>query len=101
MNKADISRREFLKLANSGSLAFTITRPAPRPSIGRVCCHQAGTHHLEWHPALRARAFNANQILFFGSETVIEISGIEENGEAGNPFNSTWYQVDNGNKYSG
>jgi hypothetical protein len=94
-----ISRREFLKLASAGSLAFALRdlrldhALAMTPKQGRIT----------WSgiPLYDAPAFNANQIHHFGQDKVIEIAGLEENGEAGNPYNSVWYKVDNGFTYSG
>ena len=54
-------------------------------------------------PLYDAPAFNANQIHLFGADKVVEIIGSEENGETGygNPFNTIWYQVNDGYTYSG
>jgi len=100
MLNPQISRREFLKLASAGSLAFALRdlrfdRALAAPAIKQGRITWSGI------PLYDAPAFQANQIHLFGADKVIEITGIEENGEQGNPFNSTWYQVDNGYTYSG
>ena len=101
MLNPQISRREFLKLVSAGSLSFAL-RDLP---LQRAFAAPAVIKHgrITWSgiPLYDAPAFQANQIHHFGADKVIEIKGIEENGEQGNPFNSTWYQVDNGYTYSG
>ncbi|HET9588461.1 MAG TPA: L,D-transpeptidase [Anaerolineales bacterium] len=103
MLNPQLSRREFLKLASTGSLAFALSdlrldrmaRGATAPAIRQGRVTWSGV------PLYDAPAFSAGQVHHFGADKVIEISGIEENGEPGNPYNSTWYQVDNGYAYSG
>ncbi|HJR79358.1 MAG TPA: L,D-transpeptidase [Anaerolineales bacterium] len=100
MLNPQLSRREFLKLASTGSLAFALSdlrldRALTAPLIKQGRVTWSGV------PLYNAPAFNAQQIHHFGADKVIEIAGIEENGEPGNPYNSTWYQVDNGYAYSG
>jgi hypothetical protein len=49
-----------------------------------------------------APSFNANQIRLFGKDQVVDVTGIDENGDEGNPFDTVWYQVNNeGYTYSG
>jgi hypothetical protein len=53
-------------------------------------------------PLYDAPNFNANKLSLFGKDQVVKITGVDENGEQGNPFNSAWYQVQNeGYTYSG
>lgn len=102
MLNPQITRREFLKLVSTGSLAFALrdlrldqALAAPAPKQGRIT----------WSglPLYDAPAFSASQIHHFGADKVVEITGIEENGEHGygNPHNTLWYRVDNGYVYSG
>lgn len=102
MLNPQISRREFLKLVSSGSLAFALrdlrldrALEGTPPTQGR----------MTWSgvPLYDAPAFNANQIQLFGADKVVEIAGIEENGEPsyGNPYNTLWYKIDNGYAFSG
>ena len=99
MLNPQISRREFLKLASTGSLAFALRdlrldhTLASIPKQGRIT--YSGV------PLYDAPTFQAQQIHFFGADKVVEVTGIEENGEQGNPYNSVWYKVDNGYTYSG
>jgi hypothetical protein len=101
MLNPQISRREFLKLASAGSLAFALRDLRLDRTLAAPATIKQGRITWSGVPLYDAPAFNANQTHFFGADKVIEISGMEENGEAGNPFNSTWYQVDNGYVYSG
>jgi len=49
-----------------------------------------------------APTFLANKIHLFGKDQVVDVTGLEENGEEGNPFNTLWYKVnDEGYSYSG
>jgi len=96
-----ISRRDFLKLAAAGSLAYALKdlrldRAFAAPSIQHGCMTISGV------PLYDAPGFSANKIHHFGKDEVVEVTGIEENGEFGNDFNSTWYQINReGYSYSG
>jgi hypothetical protein len=100
MLNPQLTRREFLKLASAGTLAFALkdlrvdrVLAASQPRQGRIT----------WSgiPLYDAPTFNANKIHHFGNDQVLEITSIDENGEPGNPYNSVWYQVDEGYTYSG
>lgn len=53
-------------------------------------------------PLYDAPTFNAEKIHNFGADQVVEITAVDENGEQGNPYKSTWYQVNGeGFTYSG
>jgi L,D-transpeptidase catalytic domain len=100
MLNPQLSRRDFLKLARTGSLAFVLSDLR----LDRVFAGmQVKQGRITWSgvPLYDAPTFNANQIHHFGADKVIEVAGIDENGEPGNPYNSTWYKVDNGYTYSG
>ena len=82
MLNPQLSRREFLKLVSTGSLAFALhdlridrALQAAPPKQGRIT----------WSglPLYDAPAFNANQVHYFGADKVIEITGLEENGQNG------------------
>lgn len=102
MLNPQISRREFLKLVSTGSLAFALRdlrldrflETAP-PTEGRITWSGV--------PLYDAPSFNANQIHLFGADKVVQIAGLEENGETGygNPYNTLWYKIDNGYAFSG
>lgn len=95
-----ISRREFLKLASAGSLVFALHDLRLDHVLAATNIKQG---RITWSgiPLYDAPAFQANQSHHFGADKVIEILGVEENGEPGNPYNSTWYKVEGGYTYSG
>jgi hypothetical protein len=102
MLNPQISRREFLKLVSTGSLAFALhdlridrALEVSPPTQGRITWSGV--------PLYDAPAFQANQIHHFGADKVVEIVGVEENGENGygNPYNTLWYKIDNGYAFSG
>ena len=101
MLNPQISRREFLKLAGAGTLAFALSDLRLDHALGAPAEIKQGRITWSGIPLYDAPAFQANQIHHFGADKVIEIIGIEENGEQGNPYNSVWYKVDNGYTYSG
>ncbi len=87
MLNPQITRREFLKLVSAGSLAYALkylgavrALAASAPKQGRIT----------WSgiPLYDAPSFNANKIHFFGNDQVVDITAVEENGEAGNPYNT-------------
>jgi len=93
------SRRDFLKLAGAGllgSLASELRLEAAwasPASQGRMTLSGIG---LYTEPA-----FGAKKLHVFGRDEVVNISG-EVEGEAGNPFNKKWYQINaEGYTYSG
>src|SRR5919109_3063982 len=102
MLNPQISRREFLKLVSTGSLAFALhdlrldraLEPTP-PKQGRITWSGV--------PLYDAPTFQANQVHLFGADKVLEILGVEQNGEQefGNPYNTVWYKVENGYSFSG
>jgi hypothetical protein len=96
-----ISRREFLKLASAGSLAFALKDLRLDRTLAAPAAIKQGRITFSGMPLYDAPTFRANQIFNFGADKIIEIASIDENGEQGNPFNSTWYQVDQGYTYSG
>ena len=102
MLNPQISRREFLKLASTGTLAFALPDLRLDRALNAPAIKQG---RITWSglPLYEAPAFQSGQIHHFGQDKVVEISGILENGENGygNPYNTVWYQVDNGYVYSG
>lgn len=102
MLNPQISRREFLKLVSAGSLAFALRDFSLSSASAQTTVKQG---RITWSglPLYEAPAFQSKQIHYFGADKVVEIAGVLENGENGygNPFNTVWYQVDNGYAYSG
>lgn len=100
-----LTRREFLKLASTGSLAFALkdlrldrTLAVPDITQGRMT--------ISGVPLYDAPSFIANKIHHFNADQVVEITAVENSevedlGRYGNPFNGVWYQIDNGYTYSG
>jgi lipoprotein-anchoring transpeptidase ErfK/SrfK len=101
MLNPQISRREFLKLASAGSLAFALKDLRIERALAQSATIKQGRITFSGMPLYDAPTFRANQIHNFGADKIIEIAAVDQNGEQGNPFNSTWYQVDQGYTYSG
>ena len=101
MLNPQLNRRDFLKLVSAGTLTFALkdlrvdrVLAASMPTQGRVA--------FSGIPLYDAPTFNANKMYQFGKDQVVKITGVDENGEQGNPYNSAWYQVNNeGYTYSG
>ena len=101
MLNPQITRRDFLKLASAGTLAFALSDLRLERVFSASAVKQ-GRMTLSGLPLYDAPAFNANKIHLFKQDEVVEITSVDENGEPGNPFNSVWYQVNGqGYTYSG
>ncbi len=98
-----ISRREFLKLVRAGSLAFALRDLRLDRALADSAAIKQGRITWSGIPLYDAPALAAKQIHLFRADEVVEITAIEENGDKGygNPFNSTWYKVNDGYAYSG
>lgn len=101
MLNPQISRREFLKLASAGSLAFALKDLRLDRALAESTPIKQGRITFSGMPLFDAPTFRANQLHNFGADSIVDVIAIAENGEQGNPFNSTWYQVDGGYTYSG
>ena len=101
MLNPQISRREFLKLASAGSLAFALKDLRLDRALADSTPIKQGRITFSGMPLFDAPTFRANQLHNFGADSIVDVIAIDENGEQGNPFNSTWYQVDQGYTYSG
>ena len=102
MLNPQISRREFLKLVSTGSLAFAL-RDLGLDRLLETTPPRQGRITWSGVPLYDAPSFNANQIHLFGADKVVEITGVEEYGENGygNPYNTLWYKIDTGYAFSG
>ncbi len=99
MLNPQITRRDFLKLVSSGSLAFALDRALAAPSASKIT---QGRMTISGLPLYDAPTFNANKLHNFNADEVVNITAVDEKGELGNPFNGVWYQVNNeGYSYSG
>ena len=101
MLNPQISRRDFLKLAGAGSLAFALKDLRLDHAIAASPPRQ-GRMTISGIPLYDAPSFIANKIHHFGKDQVVEITSVDEQGEQGNPFNRAWYQINGeGYTYSG
>jgi len=101
MLNPQLTRRDFLKLASTGSLAFALSELRLERAFAGSPIKQ-GRITLSGIPLYDGPAFTANKIHYFGRDEIVEITSIDENGEEGNPFNNVWYQINNeGFTYSG
>lgn len=98
---SQLSRRDFLKLATTGTLAFALSdlkldHVFASPNVTQGLMTFSGT------PLYDAPTFLANKIYLFKKDEVVDVTSIEENGEQGNPYNTVWYKInDEGYSYSG
>jgi len=102
LNNKSFSRRDFLKASGAGLLGLFLADlrlehvfAAPTPKQGRVTV--SGTELLS------EPFYNAKKIHAFGLDEIVDISGVVDGDNGyGNPFNSTWYQINGeGYTYSG
>lgn len=101
MLNPQLTRREFLKLAAAGSLAFVLNDLKLDRALAASAPRQ-GCMTISGIPLYDAPSFNAAKVHFFGKDNVVDITAVEENGDEGNPFNRVWYQINNeGFTYSG
>ncbi|MCK6584627.1 MAG: L,D-transpeptidase family protein [Anaerolineales bacterium] len=100
--KPTFSRRDFLKASGAGLLGLFLADlrldrvfAAETPKQGRIT--------MSGVELLSEPFFAADKLFAFGLDKVVEITGAAEGEKGyGNPFNSTWYQVNNdGYVYSG
>src|SRR5574341_22160 len=101
MLNPQLTRRDFLKLVRAGSLAFALNELRLDNVFAASAAVKQGRTVLSGIPLYEAATFSAKKIHNFGADKVVEITSIDENGEQGNPFNSTWYKVNDGYTYSG
>ena len=101
MLNPQISRREFLKLATSGTLAFALSDLKLDHALAASNIKQ-GLMTFSGTPMYDAPSFQAKSLFNFGKDQVVDVTGIEENGDEGNPFNTVWYKInEEGYSYSG
>jgi hypothetical protein len=101
MLNPQLTRRDFLKLASTGSLALALSDLRVDNALAASSIQQ-GRIVFSGIPLYDAPTFGANKIHVFGKDEIIKVTSVDENGEQGNPFNSAWYQVNNeGYTYSG
>ena len=94
MLNPQLTRRDFLKLASAGALAFALKDLRVDRALAALPASQ-GRIALSGLSLYDAPSFLANKVRAFGKDEVVKITGREENGDEGNPFNTAWYQIDN------
>ncbi len=95
-----LTRREFLKLASTGTLAFALKDLRVDRAFAAEPPKQ-GRNTWSGVPLYDDTKFSANKIKVFRADEVLSITAIKEDGdlELGNPYNSIWYQI-NGEGYT-
>ncbi len=97
------SRRDFLKASSAGLLGLFLADLRLERSFAAETIPKQGRSTLSGVELLSEPSFKARKIRAFGRDEVMDING-EAQGDYGygNPFNSTWYQIDGGGyAYSG
>jgi len=101
MLNPQLTRRDFLKLLSAGSLAFAL-KDLRLDRVLSASSITQGRMTISGIPLYDGPTFNANKIHNFNADEVVNITAVNESGDFGNSFNSTWYQVNNeGFSYSG
>jgi lipoprotein-anchoring transpeptidase ErfK/SrfK len=99
MEKPPFSRRDFLRLSASGMLGALLAEAGIERALAKP--HTQGRMTLSGIGLYREPAFKAPKLHAYGRDEVVLITG-EVTGEAGNPFNAKWYEVNGeGYTYSG
>ena len=95
------TRRDFLKASSAGLLGFFLADLQLETALAAATPKQ-GRSTISGAEILGEPRFNATKIRKLGRDEVIDIKG-EVQGDLGygNPFNSTWYRVNDGYTYSG
>jgi hypothetical protein len=101
MLKPFLSRRDFLKLAASGSLAMALADLRLEQVLAASPAVTQGRMTISGVPLYNAPTFLAEKLAYFKADQVVDVLAVDENGELGNPFNGVWYQLDGGYTYSG
>ncbi len=100
MTKPNLSRRDFLKLSASGVLGLALSEMGMIGALAASPPSSQGRITFSGVPLYDAPSFKAKEIHLYGIDQVVELKA-EVEGDAGNPFNKAWYQVDDGYTYSG
>jgi len=94
-----LSRRDFIKLSASGGLALVLSEMRLDRTIAEGPAMQG---RITWSgiPLYDSPLFKGKKIYLFGRDEIVDIQG-EVEGDEGNPYNNTWYKVNDGFTYSG
>lgn len=102
MLNPQLTRRDFLKLISSGSLAFALKDLRLDCVLAAPAIITQGRMTQSGLSLYDVPALTANKLHLFRADEVVEITAVDEQGGFGNPFNRVWYQVNNeGYIYSG
>ena len=99
MDSLGFTRRDFLKASAAGMLGALLAEAG----VGRAAAKALtqGRMTLSGIGLYKEPAFKATKLHAYGRDEVVMITG-EVTGEAGNPFNSKWYELNGeGYTYSG
>lgn len=93
------SRRDFLKLSSAGVLGMFLAELKFDRALAAPVTQ--GRMTLSGLNLYSDPSFNAKKLHIFGRDEVVKVTA-EVDGEAGNPYNSKWYQINGeGYTYSG
>ena len=99
MEYLPFSRRDFLKLSAAGMLGAMLAEAGRDRALAKPLTQ--GRMTLSGIGLYQEPAFKATKLHAYGRDEVVPITG-EVAGEAGNPFNTKWYQLNGeGYTYSG
>jgi len=99
MNPPPFSRRDFLKLSAAGLLGGLLAEASVGHALAKP--RAQGRMTLSGIGLYVEPAFKAAKLHAYGRDEVVSITG-EVTGEAGNPFNTKWYELNGeGYTYSG
>jgi lipoprotein-anchoring transpeptidase ErfK/SrfK len=101
MLNPQLTRREFMKLVSAGTLAYALRDLRIDRALAESVIKQ-GRITFSGIPLYDGPSFQANKLDYFGTDKVVEITSIKEDGDEGNPYNKVWYEVNGeGYTYSG
>lgn len=99
MENPPFSRRDFLKLSAAGMLGALLTEAGINRALAKT--RMQGRMTLSGIALYSEPSFKSKEVHLFGRDEVVDITG-EVDGDAGNPFNTKWFQVNGeGYTYSG
>ena len=97
---SDLTRRDFLKLAGAGVLGAALTELRLDRALAQSA-PKSGRMTISGIPLYDSPSFSARKLKLLGKDAVMAITE-EVEGDEGNPFNKSWYKLDNeGYTYAG
>src|SRR5258707_1187659 len=97
----DFSRRDFLKLSSAGLLGLFLSELRLERALASAVTQ--GRTTLSGLVLYDAPSFQARNLQLIGRDQILKITGeVQGDMGPGNPYDSTWYQIDNqGYMYAG